>query len=152
MGKTKKPAPKRKTRAPKKPAKPVETPKTGRPPLDIDPDVVENLAQIHCTYEEIAAVCKCSTDTLKRRFADIIDTSRQGGRASLRRVQWSIALMGNTRMLTWLGKQHLEQSDKVETRSTVDTNGFERRFNDLLTDPESADLALQLAEKMNEKK
>jgi len=86
----------------------------GRPPLDIDGDKVEALARIHCTYMEIAAVLKCSDDTLKRRFADRIEKGREVGKSSLRRAQFTKALAGNPTMLIWLGKQHLEQQDRHE--------------------------------------
>lgn len=89
-----------------------------RPRKVIDPAVVETLAKIHCTYDEIAAVVGCSTDTLKRRFADRIEKGREEGKASLRRMQFKKALDGNPTMLIWLGKQHLGQKDGqvIETR------------------------------------
>jgi AraC-like DNA-binding protein len=83
-----------------------------RPLKTIDADVVTALAKIHCTYEEIAAVVGCSTDTLKRRFADRIEKGREAGKASLRRLQFEKAEEGNPTMLIWLGKQHLGQADE----------------------------------------
>lgn len=82
-----------------------------RPRLVIDPALVTSLAEIHCTYDEISAVVGCSTDTLKRRFADLIEKGRQQGKTSLRRAQFKSALDGNVTMQIWLGKQHLEQTD-----------------------------------------
>lgn len=82
-----------------------------RPPLDIDEQLVENLAAIHCTMEEIASVCGCSVDTLERRFADVIKRAREKGKSSLRRLQWQAAQKGNVTMLIWLGKQLLNQKD-----------------------------------------
>ena len=91
-----------------------------RPRKPIDADLVLQLARIHCTYEEIAAVVGCSTDTLKRRFADRIEKGREEGRSSLRRAQFKRAIEdGHPTMLIWLGKQHLGQSDKTE----VDVQG-----------------------------
>lgn len=86
--------------------------KTGRKPLEIDPELVGKLAGIGCTMKEIAAVCKCSVDTLERRFADVIETGRENAKASLRRMQWKQAERGNTTMLIWLGKQLLGQRDR----------------------------------------
>jgi AraC-like DNA-binding protein len=92
-----------------------------RPRKLIDPEQVSTLAKIHCTYEEIAAVVGCSTDTLKRRFADCIQKGREEGKASLRRAQFKTALGGNATMQIWLGKQHLGQADdKREKDSAVD--------------------------------
>lgn len=91
----------------------------GRPKKIINETQVETLAQLHCTYEEIAAVVGCSTDTLKRRFADCIERGREHGKASLRRAQFRAALGGNATMLIWLGKQHLEQRDRHDVRNEV---------------------------------
>ena len=83
---------------------------------------VDAMCQIQCTQEEIAAVCGMSVDTLERRckeehgvkFADYFAEKRQGGRASLRRRQWSMAEKNPT-MAIFLGKQYLGQADKVES-------------------------------------
>lgn len=88
-----------------------------RPKKEIDENLVKELARIFCTMEEIAAVCKCSVDTLERRFADIIKEGQKVGKTSLRRWQYQAAEKGNTVMLIWLGKQHLGQSDKIESNN-----------------------------------
>jgi hypothetical protein len=85
-----------------------------RPRKDIDPEKVRQLAAIHCTVDEIAAVMDCSKDTLERRFAALIEKGREEGRASLRRVQYKAALAGNATMMIWLGKQLLGQKDRQE--------------------------------------
>ncbi len=84
------------------------------PKIDIDEDLVEDLASIHCTQEEIGAIVGCSVDTLKRRFADAIERGTLQGKESLRRLQWKKAQAGNIVMLIWLGKQWLGQTDKAE--------------------------------------
>lgn len=93
----------------------------GRPKLDIDPDLVQDLAGIGCTMIEIARVCHCSVDTLERNFADVIEKGREEMHRSLRRAQLDAALHGtkkgehyNPTMLIWLGKQHLDQKEKAE--------------------------------------
>jgi len=80
----------------------------------VDKDLVEKLAQIHCTNEEIALICGVSADTIERRCAGIIKRGRANGRASLRRMQYKKALEGNPAMLIWLGKQILGQRDMPE--------------------------------------
>ena len=92
----------------------------GRPKIPIDGTLVEKLASIHCTMEEIASVCSCSVDTLERRFAETIKQAKAKGRSSLRRYQWEAAQKGNTGMLIWLGKQLLDQTEKVEQRVDLD--------------------------------
>lgn len=96
-----------------------------RPQLEIDPEVVEKLASIHCTMKEIAAIVECSVDTLERRFADLIKTGQEKGKTSLRRAMFKKALEngGHPTMMIWLSKQHLGMSDKVE--QTVDTRFIE---------------------------
>jgi AraC-like DNA-binding protein len=95
------------TKRTKKPPK-----KTGRPRVVLDENALQLLAQVGCTYEEMAAHLNTSPDTLSRRFKDVIETARQSGRTSLRRAQWKAALGGNTTMMIWLGKQELGQRDK----------------------------------------
>ncbi len=99
----------------------VRPAKTGRPLALVDESQVITLAKINCTYEEIAAVVGCSTDTLKRRFADLIEKGREEGKASLRRIQFATALKGNATMQIWLGKQYLGQKD----RQTQELSGLD---------------------------
>lgn len=99
--------------------------KTGRPLLDIDPEKVEELAAIQCTLVEMAAVFNCDHSTLSKRFSQEIAKGRERGKKSLRRAQWDTALGGNVVMQIWLGKQYLEQSDKVD--STVDATITDKR-------------------------
>lgn len=88
------------------------------PILKIDIALVEQLALLHCTNEEIAAGCKVSVDTFERRlkdkaFRDVVDRSRANGRMSLRRLQWDRAEAGSDTMCIWLGKQLLGQRDRT---------------------------------------
>lgn len=64
----------------------------------------------------MAAVLNCSVDTLGRRFAEVIEKGRKQGNMSLKRKQYEVAMGGNVTMLIWLGKQRLDQTDKVEQR------------------------------------
>jgi hypothetical protein len=77
----------------------------------LDESLIEKLASIHCTLEEIASICDCSTATLKRRYAPLIKEAKAKGRSSLRRYQWEHAQKGNPALLIWLGKQLLGQKD-----------------------------------------
>lgn len=75
-------------------------------------DKVRLLAMVHCTDEEIAAALSCSVDTLKRRFADVIENGKRAANTSLRRKQMEVAMSGDRTMLIWLGKQLLGQRDE----------------------------------------
>ena len=88
-----------------------------RPTIQIDKNLVEQLAKLHCTYKEIASITGVSVDTLERRCADLIDKAMEQGKTSLRREQWRMALNGDRVMLIWLGKQYLGQSEKIETKN-----------------------------------
>jgi hypothetical protein len=92
--------------------------KVGRPLKKINEDLVFELAKIHCTVKEIAAVCKCHEDTLHLRCRDLIDKGKEEGRCSLRRLQWKAANEGNVNMLIWLGKQLLNQREKHPDEAT----------------------------------
>jgi|TARA_Y100000296_G_scaffold12993_1_gene15074 hypothetical protein len=88
-----------------------------RPKAIIDTEAIKKLAQLHCTFDEIAQFCNVSTKTLQRRFVHTIKKGREMGKISLRRAQFEKALSGNVVMQIWLGKQHLDQRDKQEITS-----------------------------------
>lgn len=90
-------------------------PKRGRPKKHVDLEMVEKLAHIQCTYSEIASTLGVSVDTLQRHkdFAAIYKKGAEGGRKSLRRMQFESANRGNVVMQIWLGKQYLGQSDQI---------------------------------------
>jgi hypothetical protein len=81
---------------------------------DVSEEVLHRLAAICCTMNEISAVSGLSVDTLERNYADIIKSGREIGKATLRREQYRLAMLGNPTMLIWLGKQLLGQRDKAE--------------------------------------
>lgn len=91
------------------------TKKNGRPRKEVDMGMVERLAQIMCTEDEIAAVMDIDKSTLRRQptFDEVYKKGREVGKSSLRRTQWRIA-QNNAAMAIWLGKQYLGQTDKVE--------------------------------------
>lgn len=93
----------------------------GRPKKEIDAELVKRLAHIQCTHAEIGAVVGVSETTIKRRFGGRIAVWREGGKRSLRRLQWKRAREGSDKMLIHLGKQYLGQTDKVE--QTVEQRG-----------------------------
>src|SRR6202011_6244799 len=93
----------------------MEKPKRGRPKKFVDLELVEKLAHIQCTYPEIASTLGVSVDTLQRHkdFAATYKRGAEGGRKSLRRMQFESANRGNIAMQIWRGKQYLGQSDHV---------------------------------------
>lgn len=85
--------------------------------LDME-DTIIKLAGIYCTNHEIAIICGIEEDTLVLNYLALIERGRVNCRASLRRRQWQSAMEGNPRLLIWLGKQILGQTDRqiIETR------------------------------------
>ncbi len=83
--------------------------KTGRPPLDIDWQIVETMSEMGFTVIEIATVLECSPDTLHRRFAAHIKRGKALLAAALRAAQFLRAMQGSTVMQIWLGKNILSQ-------------------------------------------
>jgi hypothetical protein len=99
-------------------------------PVKLEPDeltlrIVRALGHIQCTHGEVASVLGCRratfTDWLNNNpeIREIWDAAQEGGRMSLRRVQFELALAGNYVMMIWLGKQYLGQRDKAETTVEV---------------------------------
>ena len=95
----------------------IQKPKRGRPKKHVDLELVERLAHIQCTHAEIAATLGVSVDTLQRNkeFAVVYKKGAEGGRKSLRRMQFEAASKGNVVMQIWLGKQYLGQSDHLKS-------------------------------------
>jgi AraC-like DNA-binding protein len=87
--------------------------------------MIRELAGIGCTDEEIARVMGVSSDTLARRYRDLIDTGRHGDfLVSLRRLQWQRAKEGSDQMLKWLGinsplGQRNEPKQDVQDAATI---------------------------------
>lgn len=84
----------------------------GRPKKEIDYEVVEKLASIQCTQEEIANFLNLSVRTLQRdeEFCRLYKKGQDNGKMSLRRTQFKLAEK-NPSMAIWLGKQYLGQRD-----------------------------------------
>jgi bifunctional pyridoxal-dependent enzyme with beta-cystathionase and maltose regulon repressor activities len=91
---------------------------------------IEGMARIQCTQVEICDIFDVTEKTLnvalKKHsgvtFSQLIKKNLSHGKASLRRSQWKLATDKlNPTMLVWLGKQHLGQTDKVESMDDADT-------------------------------
>lgn len=80
---------------------------------------IEQLGQLQCTYDEVAAFFSVDVRTVKRwmqkpPIREAFTKGQSKGRMSLRRAQFQAALAGDRTMLVWLGKQLLGQKDVVE--------------------------------------
>ncbi len=93
-----------------------------RKKIEVDPEQVRALARLGCTWDEIAGVLKIARTTLvfrmkEKKFRDAYDQGVAEGDVSLRRAQYDSAMKGKTGMLVWLGKNRLNQADRVETKN-----------------------------------
>ncbi|MAG25899.1 hypothetical protein CMI47_10010 [Candidatus Pacearchaeota archaeon] len=93
--------------------------KSGKKTYKLDKEIIERLALIMCSYEDIAMVLNTSVDNLKKRYKAIIDKGRAEGKKGLRRAQYEKAVKDkDVRMLIFLGKNYLDQKDQPsETES-----------------------------------
>lgn len=101
-----------------------EKKEAGRPLLEIDQKIFENLCSIQCTENEIISVLGVSQDTLirwcKRTYKDengkgmtfqqVYPKFKDSGKVSLRRKQWKLADKSSA-MAIFLGKNILGQAD-----------------------------------------
>jgi hypothetical protein len=86
----------------------------GRPPKDIDGEMVRKLAQIGSTPKDIAEFFDCSQSVISERFRSDFQLGSAESKISLRRMQWKAARAGSVPMLIHLGKVHLGQSDRLK--------------------------------------
>ncbi len=98
--------------------------KMGRPKIEVDLEMVESLARVGCTDEEIAreiGICVASLRNRKKEqdFLAALKKGRNGAMISIRRAQFIAGVEnGNVTMLIWLGKQMLGQRDRHEVEVT----------------------------------
>jgi hypothetical protein len=74
---------------------------------------VEKLSSCGLTNKEIADALGYDDTTLKRKFENFLTKGRANLKQKLKRKQIQVAMQGNVAMLIWLGKQYLDQSEKV---------------------------------------
>lgn len=85
----------------------------------IDPIQLGKLAEMCCSVEEVAAYFRTTVQTVRARLKkdplkSVWESGLARGRISLRRAQMQSALGGDRTMQIWLGKQLLDQKDKID--------------------------------------
>jgi hypothetical protein len=101
----------------------------GRPPIKTDAKFwrqLDEMGKIDCTQEEVSSIFGISINSLNNickkekgeTFCEYYSKKREGGKRSLRRMQWKAAEEGNVTMLIWLGKNRLGQTDKAQAEVT----------------------------------
>ena len=75
---------------------------------------IKKLASYGLTNKEIAEALGYDENTLKRNFEIFLIKGRVNLKERLKRKQIAVAMKGNVTMLIWLGKQYLDQRERVE--------------------------------------
>ena len=93
-----------------------------RKKIEIDPKMIRGLAQIGATWDEIAGILGIARTTLavrmrEKKYRDAYEQGVAEGDVSIRRAQYASAMRGKTGKLVWLGKNRLNQTDRVETKN-----------------------------------
>ena len=96
--------------------------KAGRPQVRVDWNTVGKYLQAQCSATGIAGLLGISVDTLykackrdnKINFTVFSEQKKSEGKELLRMKQFQTAMTGNVPMGIWLGKQYLEQKDRLD--------------------------------------
>ena len=93
--------------------------KRGRPETVIDYEEVKRLASRLCDQKLICEILQVALSTAQhdKDFQQAYSLGRSAVKKSLLTKQLELAEKGNYQMLQWLGKNILEQADKVETKN-----------------------------------
>ena len=102
-----------------------------RKKLNINWELVEDLATKHCTGTEIAATLGVHPDTLydkvkikyKIGFSEFLRQKKENGRQLLKRAMFEQALNGDKTVLIWLSKNYLGFTDtqRIEQKTEIKT-------------------------------
>lgn len=94
--------------------------KRGPKGLNLDLKLIEQLASLHCTNTEIAAMMGCDASLLtKPNYSTIVAKGKERGKLTLRRKMFQTALGGNVTMMIWLSKQLLGMTDKQDNQHII---------------------------------
>ena len=106
----------------------------------MDWEAIATMVEHHSTQKEIAGVLRCDPSTLKRRvledlgytWAEFVEEHASQGKMNLRKAQFHKAIVENdTRMQMWLGKNILDQTDKMQTTADVKIGNADRDLSRL---------------------
>lgn len=114
--------------------------KVGRPKKKIDQTEFEKLCGLQCTRQEIADFFDVDVTTLYRwcketyneSFETISKKKASYGKISLRRTQFELSKK-SANMAIWLGKQLLDQEDKMKVDAVVLQDDTTRRMEEFFT-------------------
>jgi hypothetical protein len=114
------------------------TNKIGRPEKEIDWKLLDSILQFGARLIDCSEMLEVSDDTIQRKIKDSFDCTfseyrerkMSKMRMKLLQKQFDVAMSGNVALLIWLGKQHLNQSDKQEQSINHNVDKLVIDFND----------------------
>lgn len=114
--------------APSTKAQPESSPKMGRPKIEINEKLFDQLIQLPLIKADFAHAFNCSEDKIEHyvkerfdcTFSALKEQKRQIFKRNILAKQLEVAMRGNVAMLIFLGKNYLGQTDKLETKETGD--------------------------------
>ncbi len=114
--------------APSTEAQPNPSPKMGRPKIEINEKLFDQLIQLPLIKSDFAHAFSCSEDKIEHyvkerfdcTFSALKEQKRQIFKRNILAKQLEVAMRGNIAMLIFLGKNYLGQADKLETKETGD--------------------------------
>lgn len=118
-------------REPEDPDKPPHSPvwvskKVGPKGVEVDMELLERMALIQCSVQEMSLVTGVSIDTLSNKYSEIIQRARADGKRSLKRKLFELAMNGNVPALifslkNWCGMVDSKAEITItETRTPED--------------------------------
>lgn len=130
--------------------------KMGRPKVEINERQFETCIQLPLTKSDLAAILGCSVPTIERyikaRFGCTFDTLREQKRSNFKKnilaKQYEMAVKGDRTMLIWLGKNYLEQSDKVESKEEINVNHlveYKTNLSEILVESDVIETSAQIS-------
>ena len=87
----------------------------GRKKTVIPEEEFQKLAELHCTWKEIADFYDVPENTLRDNFRDLYTKGTTITKQRLRQAQLKLALGGYRVMLIWLGKNLLSQQEAPQS-------------------------------------
>jgi AraC-like DNA-binding protein len=87
----------------------------GRKKTVIPEEEFQKLAELHCTWKEIADFYDVPENTLRDNFRDLYTKGTTITKQRLRQAQLKLALGGDRVMLIWLGKNLLGQQEAPQS-------------------------------------
>lgn len=100
------------------------TNKAGRPAKEFDWKLLDSILQFGARLIDCSEMLELSDDTIQRNirvehdltFSEYRERKMSRMRMKILQKQFDVAMQGNVALLIWLGKQHLGQVDKQETK------------------------------------